>query len=190
MRQMEKVGYVGSSSAATETRPEAERRLERGLEADDAGARGGWRNTLMKARVETIGQTVAAFTLVVLLAAGGSVMAVEQCPVDDAAVEHAGGYGRAVEALVRSAPNCERAYQVLEVCQMGSSGDNALAAIVQSKCDPLFKDKAGASAKKAYRKAQDRRNKIAEKNEGTMYQGLAAVCQAKASRDFARKYSR
>src|SRR5271169_6600502 len=117
-------------------------------------------------------------------------MAIEACPVDDAAVENAGGYGRAVEAVVRSAPNCERAYQVLEVCQMGSSGDNALAAIVQSKCDPLFMDKASRGAKNAYKAAQDRCNKIAEKNEGTMYQGLAAVCRAKASRDRARKYSR
>lgn len=117
-------------------------------------------------------------------------MAIEESPVDGAAIENAGGYGRAVEAVVRTAPNCERAYQVLEVCQMGSSGDNALAAIVQSKCDPLFMDKAGPGAKKAYKKAQDRCNKIAENNEGTMYQGLAAVCRAKASRDLARQYSK
>jgi hypothetical protein len=135
-------------------------------------------------------QKFAAFTLIFVLAASAPVMAIEECPVDDAAVENAGGYGRAVEAVVRSAPNCERAYQVLEVCQMGSSGDNALAAIVQSKCDPLFQDKAGPGAKKAYKQAQDRCNKIAEKNEGTMYQGLAAVCRAKASRGLARKYSK
>jgi hypothetical protein len=144
----------------------------------------------MKARVARTVQKVAASTLVFLLAAGAPVMAVEQCPVDAAAVEHAGGYGRAVEALVRSAPNCERAYQVLEVCQMGSSGDNALAGIVQSKCEPLFMNKAGPGARKAHKKAQDRCNSIAEKNEGTMYQGLAAVCRAKVSRDLARKYSR
>ena len=160
------------------------------MEADDAGARGRWSNAPVKALVEKKVQKVAAFTLILLLAAGSPVMAVEECPVEASAVENAGGYGRAVEAMVRSAPNCERAYQVLEICQMGSSGDNALAAVVQSKCDPLFMDKAGLGVRKAYKKAQDRCNKIAEKSEGTMYQGLAAVCRAKASRDLARKYSK
>jgi aromatic ring-opening dioxygenase LigB subunit len=135
-------------------------------------------------------QKVAGFTLFFVLAAGAPAMAVEDCPVDDAAVENSGGYGKAVEALARSAPDCERAYQVLEVCQTGSSFDNALAAIVQSKCEPLFVDKAGSGVKKAYKKAQDRCNTIAEKNDGTMYQGLAAVCRAKASRDLARRYSK
>lgn len=73
---------------------------------------------------------------------------------------------------------------------MGSSGDNALAAIVQSKCDPLFMGKADPGAKNGYKKAQASCDRIAEKNEGTMYQGLAAVCRAKASRDLARKYSK
>jgi hypothetical protein len=135
-------------------------------------------------------QQVAALTLIFVLALGAPVMAAEECPVDDAAVERAGGYGRAVEAAVRSTPNCDRAYHVLEICQMGSSGDNALADIVQSKCDPLFMDKAGSGVRKAYKKAKDRCDTVAEKNEGTMYQGLAAVCRAKASRDFARKYSK
>jgi hypothetical protein len=132
----------------------------------------------------------AVFILIFVLAPAAPVAAIEKCSVDDAAVENAGGYGRAVEAAVKSTSNCERAYQVLEVCQLGSSGDNALAAIVQSKCEPLFMDKAGPSTKKAYKKARDRCDKIAEKNEGTMYQGLAAVCRAKASRDLARKYSK
>jgi hypothetical protein len=144
----------------------------------------------VKAWVDRKVTRAAAFALIFGLALGGPVMAIEECPVDDAAVERAGGYGKAVEALVRSAPNCERAFHVLEICQMGSSGDNALSTIVQSKCDPLFMDKAGPGAKKAYKKAQDRCDKIAEENEGTMYQGFAAVCRAEVSRDLARKYSK
>jgi hypothetical protein len=45
MRQTEKGGSIGSSSAVTETRPEAERRLDRASDTDDAGAPGRWNNT-------------------------------------------------------------------------------------------------------------------------------------------------
>lgn len=131
----------------------------------------------------------SVFFLVSVIAPSVPVMAGE-CTVDDTAVEKAGGYGKAVEAAVESASNCERAYQMLEVCQLGSSADNALADIVQSKCEPLFAANASPATKKAYKRAQDRCNKIAEQNQGTMYQGLAAVCRARAARDFSRKYSR
>jgi hypothetical protein len=116
------------------------------------------------------------------------VSAVETCSVGSIEVEKAGGYGRAVEAAVKAASNCDQAYQVLEDCQLGSSGDNALADIVQSKCESVFKREASATAKKAYKSAQRRCDEIAEKNEGSMYQGFAAICRAKAARDLARKH--
>jgi hypothetical protein len=134
---------------------------------------------------------IAAFAvlLITVPAFGAPMMAAEKWTVGDAAAEKAGGYANAVEAAVKDASNCERAYKTLAACQLGSSADNALADIVQSKCELLFMDKASPATKKAYKKAQDHCNKIVEKNEGTMYQGFAAVCQARAARDFARKYS-
>ena len=117
------------------------------------------------------------------------VLAAEACPVDDKAVEQAGGYGKAVEAAVKAGSTCERSYQTFVACQLGSSGDNALAEIVQGKCEPLFIGKVSPAGKAAYKKAQARCNRIAEKNEGTMYQGLAAVCRAGAARNLARKSS-
>jgi hypothetical protein len=60
---------------------------------------------------------------------------------------------------------------------------------VGSKCEPLFLRKAGPAAKKAYRQARRHCDSIAENNEGTMYQGFAAVCRAGAARDFARRFS-
>lgn len=119
-----------------------------------------------------------------------SVMAAEQCPVTDAAITKAGGYMLAVEAAVSAAPDCERAYKMLEICQLGSSGDNALSEIVRAKCEPLFLGKARAGMKAAYRKKLAGCENIAKKNEGTMYLGLAAVCQARAARDFARKQAK
>jgi hypothetical protein len=116
-------------------------------------------------------------------------MAAEACPVDDQAVEKAGGYVNAVETAVKAASTCERSYQTFVACQLGSSGDNALAEIVRGKCEPLFVGKFSPAGKAAYKKAQVRCNQIAEKNQGTMYQGLAAICRAEAARDLARRYS-
>jgi hypothetical protein len=127
--------------------------------------------------------------LVVTISSGGPAIAIEKCPVNDTDSEKAGSYMKAVGAAVRNAPNCGRAYRMLEACQLGSTADNALADTVKSKCEPMFMDKADAAIKKAYERAQVRCNKIAERNSGTMYQSFAAVCQAGAARDFARKFS-
>src|SRR5258708_28971220 len=97
-------------------------------------------------------RAVTAFAVLSIAAAGfaAPAMAIEECTVGEAAVEKAGGYGNAVAAIVKHASNCERAYQTLFACQLGSSGDNALATIVQSKCEPLFADKASPATGKAY----------------------------------------
>jgi hypothetical protein len=121
---------------------------------------------------------------------GARVVAAEACPVDDKAVEKAGGYVNAIEVAVNAESTCESSYRTYVACQLGSSGDNALAEIVRGKCEPLFIGKLSPATKAAYKKAQARCNQIAEKNQGTMYQGLAAVCRAKAARDLARRYSR
>ena len=142
-------------------------------------------------RGNRLGPLLAAALIIGFAAAhsGVRVMAAAACPVDDKAVEQAGGYVRAVEAAVKAGPTCERSYQTFVACQLGSSGDNALAEIVQGKCEPLFIGKVGPAARAAYKTAQARCNRIAEKSEGTMYQGLAAVCRAGVARDLARKHS-
>jgi hypothetical protein len=116
-------------------------------------------------------------------------LAAEQCPITDAAIAQAGGYANAVEAAVSAAPDCERAFKVLDACQLGSSGDVALSDIVRGKCEPLFIGKAGPGVLKAYKKKQAGCARIVKK-EGTMYLGLAAVCEARAARNFARKYAK
>jgi hypothetical protein len=127
--------------------------------------------------------------IVVTISSGGPAIAIEKCAVNNTDSEKAGSYVEAVETAVRNAPNCDRAYRMLEACQLGSTADNALAETVQSKCEPMFMDKADAATRKAYKRAQVRCDKIAERNSGTMYQSFAAVCRAGAARDFVRKYS-
>jgi len=130
---------------------------------------------------------IVAVLIVALVITASPALAAEQCPITDAAIAQAGGFANAVEAAVSAAPECERAFKVLDACQLGSSGDVALAGIVRGKCEPLFVGKAGPGALKAYKKKQAGCARIAQK-EGTMYLGLAAVCEARAARNFARKY--
>jgi hypothetical protein len=129
------------------------------------------------------------FALTATIACGGSAFAVEQCRISDADSEKAGGYVEAVIAAVRKAPTCERAVKTLADCEFGDSKTNRLLDIVETKCEPLFAN-ASSAVKAAYKKAQKRCDRIAEKNPGTMYQSFAAVCRAEKARDFARKYGR
>jgi len=131
-----------------------------------------------------------AALLVTVVLATSPATAAEECHVSEVAITQAGGYGLAVEAAVKAAPDCERAFKTLDACQLGSSWDNALSESVRAKCEPLFIGKASAGTMKAYKRKQAGCAQIAKKNEGTMYMGLAAVCQARAARDFARKYAK
>ena len=127
-----------------------------------------------------------AVLAILLVALAGPAIA-EDCPISEAAIDKAGGFANSVSVALKAAPSCAAAFKIFAACQLGSSGDNALGDIVQSKCEPLFMDKASAGTKRAYKKALHRCDEIALKNSGTMYQGLAAVCRAEQSRNFTVK---
>lgn len=110
-----------------------------------------------------------------------------KCPIDDDAAAKAGGLANAVTAAVKAEFSCEGAFRILDLCQLGSTADNALSEMVLTKCEPRFLPKALPATKAAYEKARAKCSKIAAK-DGTMYQGQAAVCLARTARDFARKY--
>ena len=119
----------------------------------------------------------------------GSVAAEEACPVGEDDVAKAEGYGNAVNKLISDATDCFTAFRLLEACQLGTSGDNALSGFVRDKCEPVFLPSAKPEVKKAYQDKLDGCRQIAEDNSGSMYQSFAAVCQARAARDFAKKAS-
>lgn len=132
----------------------------------------------------------SALAMAIMVAAGlGGPASAATCPISDSAAAAAGGFASAVHDALKAAPTCEKAYKLLSTCALGSSGDNALAGIVQAKCEPLFMARASRLGKRAYINALRRCDRIALNNEGTMYQGMAAVCRAGASRDYARHYS-
>jgi hypothetical protein len=128
-----------------------------------------------------------ALVVSVALAFATPVLAAEKCPISDEAATKAGGFANAVTAAVKAEFSCEGAFRVLDLCQLGSTADNALSDMVLAKCEPRFLPKALPATKAAYEKARAKCSKIAAK-DGTMYQGQAAVCVARTGRDFARKY--
>jgi hypothetical protein len=99
----------------------------------------------------------------------------------------AAGFGTAVTTAINAAWSCEGAYKILESCPLGSSADKALSDIVLSKCEPRFKPKATPAIDAAYQKARDKCSQMSDK-KGTSPESLAAVCLARAGRDFAGKY--
>jgi hypothetical protein len=135
---------------------------------------------------------VAAFyscLIAATLIGAAPVLAEDACPVGEQDVVKAEGYGNAVKQVLSDSQDCAKAFQLLEACQLGTSGDNALAEIVRGKCEPAFLPQAKPAVKKAYQDKLDRCRQIAEDNSGSMYQSFAAVCQARAARDFAGKAS-
>ena len=134
-------------------------------------------------------KTLTFLALLLAASAGGAALAADTCPVSDADTDKAGSYLEAISAIIRDAPDCHKAASLLQACQLGSSGDNALADAVQAKCEPLFLGKAAAATKKTYKATLARCDKIAETHSGSMYQSQAAICRADASASFARKYS-
>jgi len=81
----------------------------------------------------TDAQNGLADLLISIGAFGAAVMAVEKFRVGEAEAKKVGGYAIAVEAAVKDASNCERAYNTLAVCQLRSPADNALGDIVQGE---------------------------------------------------------
>jgi hypothetical protein len=136
--------------------------------------------------------SVIASTLVLLLACAlsGKVIAAETCPVTDKDIENASSYMDAVVLRVQEAGDCNLAFRLARACQFGTSGDNQLDDIVRSKCEPLFLPRASLAIRAAYKKALRKCDRIAERNEGTMFMSFAAVCRAGKARDFAQRAGR
>ena len=126
-----------------------------------------------------------ALALVAVLAGGPAFAG--SCPVSDAAAAKAGSYASGVDEAITSARDCDKAFAILDACQLGSSADNALSEPVVKKCEALFLGKARPTTKKAYEKALRRCDAIASNASGTMYQSFAAVCRARTARDFAHR---
>jgi hypothetical protein len=124
---------------------------------------------------------LAAVTLAVSIAASAAKDArkKEECPTLDR---------KEIEDLLREAPSCQRAIAQFEICQLGSSGDVSLGAIVTEKCEGDFLSKLSAAQRRAYVRAQKSCQRKYANEDGSMYRSFAAFCGAGVARNYSARF--
>jgi hypothetical protein len=103
----------------------------------------------------------------------------EECPTLDQ---------QEIEDLLRKAPSCQRAGALFESCQLGTSGDVSLGAIVTEKCEGDFLGKLNVTQKRAYDREQKRCQRKYAHEKGTMYRSFEAFCGADVARHYSAKF--
>jgi hypothetical protein len=93
-----------------------------------------------------------------------------------------------VVTAISLAPNCARAFEVMNACLFTASGDVGLAKAVEDKCEPAFLARLSPSRRRAYAAASARCSSKYAGQQGTMYVSFAATCQARLAVDYARKF--
>jgi predicted protein tyrosine phosphatase len=99
------------------------------------------------------------------------------CPVSD--------YDQ-VEKIVTDAPSCDAAMQLLMACQLGSSGDVAVAMIVIKKCEGDFLASLSDSARRSYQRKVGACGDNSAGQAGTLFQSIRAICAAQVAHTYAR----
>ncbi|WP_424361144.1 hypothetical protein [Methylocystis parvus] len=120
-------------------------------------------------------QTKAALIFLLSLAASP---ALADCDFDLAAEE----------AKVAAAKDCGEAYKIYEACIWGSTADVQRGAMVQELCEKGFVSKHSGALKKNYERRIGVCERKYQKQEGTMYRSMEAVCAAGSAHDFWKKY--
>ena len=110
-----------------------------------------------------------------------ATVSAKECPVRDATLE-------AREDVIRKAPTCRRALQLMEACAYGASGDTGLGGAVHERCEPEFLPTLSKAQKRAYDREQKRCDDKYARQSGTMYRSFTAFCQAQSTVAYARRF--
>jgi hypothetical protein len=103
----------------------------------------------------------------------------EDCPAKSTGMDD-------IVAEIDAAPGCERAMQVFQACEYGSSGDTRFGAAVEKKCEGDFLAGLKSPRKLTYRRELRRCDEKYRNQSGTMYRSFTAFCRA----EVAQRYSR
>lgn len=117
-------------------------------------------------------------TLIFMLSFGASP-ALADCDFDLAAEE----------AKVAAAKDCGSAYKIYETCLWGSTADVQRGAMVQELCEKGFLGKLNAAQKKGYQRRIAVCERKYQKQDGTMYRSMEAVCAAGTAHEFWKNHS-
>jgi hypothetical protein len=110
-----------------------------------------------------------------------ATVSAKECPVRDATLE-------AREDVIRKAPTCRRALQLMEACAYRASGDVALGAVVTAKCEGDFLSQLDKRERHAYDLNVGRCRRKYRNEVGTMFRSFEAFCRAGVARDFSDQY--
>lgn len=125
----------------------------------------------------------AVFALAALVVLAGPIRA-EDCPVET----QVQGTLDAKEAAIGKASTCKRAYEIMEACSYGASGDTGLGEALRERCEPEFLPKLSKSQRRVYDQEQKRCDRKYANKSGTMYVSAAAFCRAGSTVKYAAKY--
>ena len=88
---------------------------------------------------------------------------------------------------INATPGCERAMKLFQDCEFSTSGDIALGAAVEKKCEGDFLNRLKAPQKRAYTREMDACDRKYRNESGTMYRSFTAFCRAEVSQRFSQK---
>jgi hypothetical protein len=126
----------------------------------------------------------AVFTLAALVLLAGVAGAMD-CPVET----QVQGTLDAKEEAIRKAPSCKRAYEIMEACAYGASGDTGLGEALRERCEPEFLPRLNKARQRSYASEQKRCSNKYARQSGTMYVSFAAFCRAASTVKYAGKFS-
>jgi hypothetical protein len=94
-----------------------------------------------------------------------------------------------IEEAARTAPTCERSFQMLAWCSSGAGSDVGLGSVVTSRCEADFLTKLSSAQRQVYRSAQVRCQRKYWQESGTMYRSFEAICGAELAKSYARRHA-
>ena len=107
----------------------------------------------------------------------------EPCPAPSRSLDD-------IVATISAAPDCARAYAVMNACLFTARGDVALAKAVEDVCEPRFLDRLSSRERRVYASETARCRNRYERQEGSMYVSFAAICEAGVAADYAKRYGK
>jgi hypothetical protein len=116
--------------------------------------------------------------LAVVLSLAVTSARAEDCPAKSTGMDD-------IIVALNEAPGCDRAMQVFEAYEFGASGDVALGAIVEKKCEGDFLGRLKDPRKHVYQREMRACDRKYRNQSGTMYQSFTAFCRA----NVAQRYS-
>jgi hypothetical protein len=88
---------------------------------------------------------------------------------------------------INATPRCERAMKLFQDCEFSSSGDIALGAAVEKKCEGDFLNRLKAPQKQAYAREMGVCDRKYRNESGTMYRSFTAFCRAEVAQRYSRR---